>query len=72
MNKKAFGIPAVLVVVMFVAAEANEETATSSAPICHAWVLPVVASDNTGRPLHSSELSGSVWKRGVSALEANR
>ena len=50
-----------------VAAAANQGIAADSALTRHAWVLPVVASDNGGRPLQSSQLSTTVGRRGVSA-----
>jgi subtilisin family serine protease len=53
--------------VIAVAAAANEGAMTSSELLRHGWVLPVVASDDVGRPLQSSRFSAPAWKRGLSA-----
>jgi subtilisin family serine protease len=50
-----------------VAAAANEGISPTSALTRHAWVLPVIAADYAGRPLHNSQLSTMTGKRGIAA-----
>jgi subtilisin family serine protease len=50
-----------------VAAAPNEGRIVDSALTRHPWVLPVVACDQAGQPLGSSNLSATIGKRGISA-----
>lgn len=50
-----------------VVAAANQGIEADSVLTRHPWVLPVVASDNTGRPIDNSPLSTTVGRRGISA-----
>lgn len=50
-----------------VVAGANEGGIADSTLTRHAWVLPVMASDQIGRPLPSSNLSATVGRRGIVA-----
>jgi subtilisin family serine protease len=53
--------------VIAVAASGNQGTLGSSAITRHPWVIPVVACDLEGRPIRSSNLGGSIGRRGLSA-----
>jgi subtilisin family serine protease len=53
--------------VLVVAAAGNRGMVGGSALTQHPWVLPVVASDNTGQPAARSDLGGSIGKRGLMA-----
>ena len=53
--------------VIVVAAAGNEWTVGGSALARHACVIPVVASDERGRPASHSNLGGSIGRRGLSA-----
>jgi subtilase family protein len=50
-----------------VAAAGNQATLGSSALIRHAWVIPVVAVDRTGRPIPQSNLGSAIGRNGVAA-----
>jgi subtilisin family serine protease len=50
-----------------VAAAGNQATLGSSAITRHPWVIPVIASDLSGKPTLESNLSHSAGKRGVAA-----
>jgi subtilisin family serine protease len=50
-----------------VTAAANQGVEADSVLTRHPWVLPVVASDNAGRPIENSPLSTTVGRRGISA-----
>jgi subtilisin family serine protease len=50
-----------------VVAAANQGGYPGSALVTHRWALPVLASDQTGRPLLSSSLSATVGRRGIAA-----
>jgi len=50
-----------------VAAAGNQGTLGSTAITRHPWVLPVVACDLHGRPLHTSNLGHSLGRRGLMA-----
>jgi subtilisin family serine protease len=50
-----------------VAAAGNQGTVGSSAITRHPWVVPVVACDLGGRPIGTSNLAGSIGRRGLSA-----
>jgi len=50
-----------------VSAAANQGMEADSVLTRHPWVLPVVASDNGGRPIQESQLSTMVGRHGVSA-----
>jgi subtilisin family serine protease len=56
--------------VIVVAAAGNQGTLGGSAITRHPWVIPVAACDDRGRPANDSNLSGSVGRRGLSALGA--
>lgn len=62
----AFGL-AVKRGVIVVAAAGNQGTLGSTPITRHPWVIPVVACDLEGRPLHHSNLGGSIGKRGLRA-----
>ncbi len=53
--------------VLIVAAAGNQGIPGSSAITRHPWVIPVVASDLTGRPINESNLGSSIGRRGLSA-----
>lgn len=53
--------------VIVVAAAGNQGAIASSAITRHAWVIPVVACDNRGRPNSYSNLGNSIGRRGLSA-----
>jgi subtilisin family serine protease len=50
-----------------VAAAGNQATLGSSAITRHPWVIPVIASDLSGKPTMDSNLSHSAGKRGLAA-----
>jgi subtilisin family serine protease len=50
-----------------VAAAGNQGTLGSTAITRHPWILPVVACDLQGRPMRSSNLGGSLGRRGLMA-----
>src|SRR5690606_18824505 len=50
-----------------VAAAGNQGTLGSSAITRHPWVIPVVACDESGRPVNESNLGGTIGTRGLSA-----
>lgn len=54
--------------VVVVAAAGNDGTIGSSTITRHPAVLAVVACDRSGRPLPSSNLAGSIARRGIAAL----
>ncbi|QYO67471.1 S8 family serine peptidase [Leptolyngbya sp. 7M] len=53
--------------VIAVAASGNQGTLGSSAITRHPWVIPVVACDLKGKPIHYSNLGNSIGRRGLSA-----
>jgi len=53
--------------VIVVAAAGNQGALGSSAITRHPWVIPVVACDLQGRPLHESNIGNSIGRRGLSA-----
>lgn len=53
--------------VLVVAAAGNDGTFASSTITRHPGVVPVVACDREGRPLPSSNLAGSIGRRGIGA-----
>lgn len=53
--------------VIVVAAAGNQATVGSSAITRHAWVIPVVACDERGRPTDQSNLGSSIGRRGLTA-----
>lgn len=53
--------------VLVVAAAGNQGTLGSSAITRHPWVIPVVACDQSGRPINESNLGGTIGTRGLSA-----
>ena len=53
--------------VLVAAAAGNQGTLGSSAITRHPWVIPVVACDESGRPVHESNLGGTIGTRGLSA-----
>jgi subtilisin family serine protease len=53
--------------VLVIAAAGNQGAIGSSALVRHPWVIPVVACDSRGRPMHESNLGGSIGRRGLSA-----
>ena len=53
--------------VIIVAAAGNQGTLGSTAITRHSWVIPVVACDLRGRPMHESNLGSSIGRRGLSA-----
>jgi subtilisin family serine protease len=57
--------------VLVVAAAGNQGTLGSSAITRHPWVIPVVACNQTGRPINESNLGNSVGKRGLAAPGAS-
>jgi subtilisin family serine protease len=59
---------AILRGVIVVAAAGNQGALGSSAITRHPWVIPVVASDDRGRPTNESNLGGSIGRRGLRAL----
>jgi subtilisin family serine protease len=52
---------------ILVAAAGNQATLGSSALTRHAWVIPVVAVDGTGRPIPQSNLGSAIGRNGVAA-----
>jgi subtilisin family serine protease len=57
--------------VITVAAAGNQGTIGSSVIIRHAWVIPVVAYDLSGRPISQSNLGSSIGRRGLGAPGVN-
>jgi subtilisin family serine protease len=57
--------------VLVVAAAGNRGMVGGSALTRHPWVLPVVASDKTGKPAARSDLGGSIGKWGLMAPGEN-
>jgi subtilisin family serine protease len=57
--------------VIVVAAAGNQGTVGSTAITRHPWVIPVVGCDLSGRPLHNSNLGGSIGRRGLCAPGAS-
>jgi subtilisin family serine protease len=53
--------------VIAVAAAGNQGTLGSSPITRHPWVIPVVACDLGGRPMHQSNLGNSIGRRGLGA-----
>jgi len=53
--------------VVVVAAAGNQGTLGSSAITRHPWVIPVVACDGLGRPIHESNLGSSIGRGGLRA-----
>jgi subtilisin family serine protease len=53
--------------VIVVAAAGNQAAVGSSAITRHAWVIPVVACDERGRPTDQSNLGSSIGRRGLTA-----
>lgn len=53
--------------VVVVAAAGNQGTVGSNTITRHPWVIPVVACDQHGRPLHHANLGSSIGQRGLSA-----
>jgi subtilisin family serine protease len=53
--------------VVVVAAAGNQATVGSNTITRHPWVIPVVACDQDGRPLHHANLGRSIGRRGLSA-----
>jgi subtilisin family serine protease len=53
--------------VIVVAAAGNQATLGSSIITRHRWVIPVVACDDSGRPMGSSNLGASIGRRGLGA-----
>jgi subtilisin family serine protease len=53
--------------VITVAAAGNQGTLASSVITRHAWVVPVVACDSSGKPINSSNLGSSIGRRGLMA-----
>ncbi len=53
--------------VIVVAAAGNQGTLGGTAITRHPWVIPVVACDFRGRPIHESNLGSSIGRRGLSA-----
>lgn len=53
--------------VVVVAAAGNQATLASSVITRHHWVIPVVAYNNTGHPMASSNLAASIGRRGLGA-----
>jgi subtilisin family serine protease len=57
--------------VLVVAAAGNQGTLGSSAITRHPWVIPVVACNQTGRPINESNLGRSIGRRGLTAPGAD-
>jgi subtilisin family serine protease len=57
--------------VIVVAAAGNQSAVGSSEITRHPWVIPVVAYDSQGRPLHHSNLGPTIGRRGIGAPGAN-
>jgi len=53
--------------VIVVAAAGNQGAIASSIITRHPWVIPVAACDLHGRPMNTSNLGGSIGRRGLSA-----
>jgi subtilisin family serine protease len=53
--------------VLVVAAAGNQGTVGSTAITRHPWVIPVVACDQQGKPISSSNLGSSIGRRGLRA-----
>jgi subtilisin family serine protease len=53
--------------VIVVAAAGNEGTVGSTAITRHAWVIPVVACNGSGKPLNLSNLGHSIGRKGLGA-----
>jgi subtilisin family serine protease len=52
---------------ILVAASGNQGVLGSTVITRHPWVVPVVAYDGYGRPMHDSNLGSSIGRRGVGA-----
>lgn len=57
--------------VIVVVAAGNQGIVGSSAITRHAWVIPVAACDNHGRPVNETNLGSSIGRRGLSAPGEN-
>jgi subtilisin family serine protease len=53
--------------VIVVAAAGNQGMVASTAPTRHPWVIPVAGCDLRGRPVRSTNLGGSLGRRGLRA-----
>jgi len=53
--------------VLVIVAAGNQGTLGSTPITRHSWVIPVVACDHQGRPIHQSNLGNSIGRRGLRA-----